>query len=1405
MADRIVYTKIPATRIHSGNIVTAPGHNLKPGDTVRVTDHSGTFNEGDYTLNLSVYPADDPGGNPFQPYSTDIINDDQFTLQGLANTGVDTNTTQYGMSTIELVAVGTATNSLGEKIKIGFDKVPAPVTKQFQQLVDNEGTLLFDDAGNPLFTEESAALTSLTLASNALPIYVNNKNEPGGGGSIAIEERFKEFSEVSSSLLGVPRAEEQLSLFSDVATYGLDNDNWDASDFSFSHNNDPYEWYHKEHPVHGRRSNVEFYEGSDEQALYLKAFPSQYSFPYGTRYKKRTRPEDRFKKYLNFIALGRYLHDFFSAVGVVNDANFADANFLSGDLVEIVKLDGSLLNATEDVVAVSPRYNFPKQSISGRLSFENAGDFIDVEYLGEKQQVFDAIERFTSWYDKIRQGSDAYPKIISEGLISAEGQSRFIDITQRSGYKAFREYDLIRNMIIGEEALPGDSATESYYGVLQSKRTFRYQPGRVSGFTFGVRMASDNALVSSTVAEWGCANDTDEYMFQLKGENLSIIRRSSIELPSTWFERENISPSEQRLVPVMGVRNNQEAGSLHETRIRREDFNGDALNGGGESGYNLKFEDVTMYKIEFSWYGAIGAKFYAYVPVGNSDCRWVLMHTFVIENALGQPVLENPDFRMKYLLHTNNTKEIRSPIYLYKYGSSVYVDGGDEGTIRLSSDTVDSKNFNNRTPILGIMPRESIKNSEGTPKVNFKKIYPTTLTVTSDKTARIDFEEIKGSSQGMHFTYAPSLYMNGRHPKTRILSFQYRQFEEGATNISILPSDNVSTDNINRVLDANGDHITSDNKYSVNHTQNSATIILDTTDPSTASTFNTLQVGDKILIDSDDIPGDNSRIVKHFLDSNNQPIYDSTGTDALVLESTIPVSGTSYVDVSYEFNADEKNAHLIADGVYGTYLGGAGGSTIFKRGRKSLGQTPYSLIESTGTNSLRNDGSILNASDVGTIFTGALSSYRTIVSSDIPITANKFKIHFLNPDYRDPGVVSGETHNSHWAEFGIGITPYAPKDTANRSDSDPELKFDNNGTFEEYNSEEFPFIDYVHASTNFDQIELLDGKEIDPLYGNRLQVDPRLNSVENRLEGINSGNVSTVSGEVGVLNLGFKSFSGNNLIYAESNAIRIDFDNDFTPPAPGTIIPFVSELGLDFIGTGTVFLSDFIDKRAIGEYDGEIAYCIYIQDSSNNRTTLASLQEKNIQLKTLTLKDDWRAYAVDESGAERFDHKRFNITQAVPFNIQPLYPVFAMGDFARINGIVIEEILEQGLIRSHTPNFVKETHNGHSLSIVTNETVGNESFSALLASQPSAFNTNSELDASRFDKVSNNQLRPGNLIYSTFIGEGETLTLELENIFARDRKGITRGSLNNKAVYITATSFDGFTGSMQLSVTNKEQ
>ncbi len=60
------------------------------------------------------------------------------------------------------------------QVKIGFDKVPAPLSKSYHQLVDIKGVPLTDAAGNPLVTEEEARSSAFTVSVNSLPAVVGN-------------------------------------------------------------------------------------------------------------------------------------------------------------------------------------------------------------------------------------------------------------------------------------------------------------------------------------------------------------------------------------------------------------------------------------------------------------------------------------------------------------------------------------------------------------------------------------------------------------------------------------------------------------------------------------------------------------------------------------------------------------------------------------------------------------------------------------------------------------------------------------------------------------------------------------------------------------------------------------------------------------------------------------------------------------------------------------------------------------------------------------------------------------------------------------------------------------------------------------------------------------------------------
>lgn len=108
------------------------------------------------------------------------------------------------------------------------------------------------------------------------------------------------------------------------------------------------------------------------------------------------------------------------------------------------------------------------------------------------------------------------------------------------------------------------------------------------------------------------------------------------------------------------------------------------------SAYNIDFTKVTMWKTEFSWYGAVGALFLCYVPVENNEARWVRVHHIRASNQHAVASLGNATLPITYLSYgsTQGTQPTEGNT-LTKYGASYYIDGGDKGTVRLLSKASD--------------------------------------------------------------------------------------------------------------------------------------------------------------------------------------------------------------------------------------------------------------------------------------------------------------------------------------------------------------------------------------------------------------------------------------------------------------------------------------------------------------------------------------------------------------------------------------------------------------------------------------------------------------------------------------------------------------------------------------------
>ena len=517
-----------------------------------------------------------------------------------------------------------------------------------------------------------------------------NKHDP----TITIEEQFRETSEVSTTLLGVNRAETQLSLFSNVSSYGLDPDEFET--FSWSGGNSFTSWDRRFSKLYGQnRYNAKETEETQESAIRIASFAVPYSYPFGPKFEKLGIYEpDNFGKYIDFIQLGNDLHEHFK-----NNSSYPTDwknKFLP-------------INTTTVVAG-------------------------DVNYTAGIDESFAQIDTWTDTWRDIKDGQLTDP-VTNEKF-------NFTSVSALSEAINAKNYDATNTR-------PGYADNRRHYAYMQSRRVFRYQPGRISGFTFGLRSSTEP--VTGATMEWGISNPTDQYTFRVFEGQLSIVRRSQIPLESSSLARSGLTLTDQtRIVgndPFDTDPTTGEQRLYWTTIIPRDKFNGDPLNGNGPSGYLIKPEKVTMWKIEFGWYGAIGARFYVYIPADNGDARWVVVHTLVIENSLRQPCLVDSYFRFKYELNVTNTGDLRQPQFLYKYGASYYIDGGDEGTLQTFSASSGVKQIFGgsafRETLLGIRPKDFITNSTGEKIINKKIVIPDTLSVTTDSLSEIKVETCK--------------------------------------------------------------------------------------------------------------------------------------------------------------------------------------------------------------------------------------------------------------------------------------------------------------------------------------------------------------------------------------------------------------------------------------------------------------------------------------------------------------------------------------------------------------------------------------------------------------------------------------------------------------------------------------
>lgn len=316
------------------------------------------------------------------------------------------------------------------------------------------------------------------------------------------------------------------------------------------------------------------------------------------------------------------------------------------------------------------------------------------------------------------------------------------------------------------------------YASLQTKINFPYQPGRSMDCSYGIQ-CSRGSVNENIVIEYGAFDNFDGYGFRIVYENgkdkMFAFRRTSSGETSGLLSREQITylAGHDDLMDANAYEQIVEISNSTASGYGTFPLNGNRLDGSlngavdvngntTSTGYKLSLHNsalsamnLTMFRIRYSWYGASGADFWAYVPLDKTpkpgQPRWVRMHSFPIGDTLQFPSLKNPDkpltFRIYRRADATGLPNINA--FLSTFGTSFSIDAGDPSPVEIYSAASQVISLSNATPtpIMAIQIKPWITSSTNTITAtsintpNQLRAYPSQLSISS--TAQVAFSLVK--------------------------------------------------------------------------------------------------------------------------------------------------------------------------------------------------------------------------------------------------------------------------------------------------------------------------------------------------------------------------------------------------------------------------------------------------------------------------------------------------------------------------------------------------------------------------------------------------------------------------------------------------------------------------------------
>jgi len=280
-----------------------------------------------------------------------------------------------------------------------------------------------------------------------------------------------------------------------------------------------------------------------------------------------------------------------------------------------------------------------------------------------------------------------------------------------------------------------------------TKKRYRYQPACIVRTSLAVKLSVQTTPVSVTRL-WGIGDTNDGFFIECSGDGVG-----------------------DRLQVL--YRNSAGNGLTYESRTPRSQWNGDPVDGTGQSKANLDLSKTFMTMVEWGWYGGSDVRFYFYLvdddealPTSITQIprgRWILVHELILaDTAVRNDLVESngvsatrsydvPSLRVPVLpvwVEISNSGNLARSEFIERYGASILVDGGatnrakiavvDHGFDALVNPIVGGLYGGTGTSVLTLRSKEHLVNEDGKEVTNFLQTLPLRLNIGASDLVEIE-------------------------------------------------------------------------------------------------------------------------------------------------------------------------------------------------------------------------------------------------------------------------------------------------------------------------------------------------------------------------------------------------------------------------------------------------------------------------------------------------------------------------------------------------------------------------------------------------------------------------------------------------------------------------------------------